>query len=104
MLNGFGYVITSLRVITSVKAKWPTDIVRSYAVDSLVLLLQSIIAPQAYLEIGQDGYARALTISAYAGMLVYDFRSPSKLFASTSLPAYSQRSRPGMKHTISSSC
>lgn len=49
-----------------------TDAGHSYAVDSLVLLLQSVIAPQAYLEIGGKGYARALTIAAYTGMLVYE--------------------------------
>lgn len=41
-----------------------------YAVDSLVLLLQSIIATQAFMEFGEDGYARGLTIAVYVGMLV----------------------------------
>ncbi|CAN8104394.1 unnamed protein product [Discula destructiva] len=41
-----------------------------YAVDSLVLLLQSVIATQAYYEFGQQGYERALTIAAYVGMLI----------------------------------
>lgn len=40
-----------------------------YAVDSLVLLLQSIIATQAFMEFGEVGYARALTIAVYVGML-----------------------------------
>ncbi|KAI5925975.1 MFS general substrate transporter [Camillea tinctor] len=40
-----------------------------YAVDSLVLLLQANIAKQAYLEFGKVGYANALTVSVYAGML-----------------------------------
>ncbi|KAL1884016.1 Filamentous Growth Regulator [Diaporthe australafricana] len=40
-----------------------------YAVDSLVLLLQSIIAAQAFMEFGEVGYARALTIAVYVGML-----------------------------------
>lgn len=37
--------------------------------DSLILLLQSIIAPQAHLELDPGGYARALTIASYAGLL-----------------------------------
>lgn len=41
-----------------------------YAVDSLVLLLQGIIATQAYTEFGARGYARGLTIAVYVGMLV----------------------------------
>ncbi|KAK0634400.1 major facilitator superfamily domain-containing protein [Bombardia bombarda] len=41
-----------------------------YAVDSLVLLLQSVIAGPAFREFGQVGYARALTIAIYTGMLV----------------------------------
>lgn len=46
------------------------NFIYSYAVDSLVLLLQSIIATQAFLELGQPGsYARALTIAVYVGML-----------------------------------
>lgn len=40
-----------------------------YAVDSLVLLLQSIIATQSFVEFGEVGYARALTIAVYVGML-----------------------------------
>lgn len=40
-----------------------------YAVDSLVLLLQSIIATQAFTEFGEVGYPRALTIAVYVGML-----------------------------------
>ncbi|KAB5585631.1 major facilitator superfamily domain-containing protein [Coniochaeta sp. 2T2.1] len=47
MLNGFGY-----------------------CVDSLMILVQSIIAGQAYLEFGQHGYDKALTISMYGGALV----------------------------------
>jgi MFS family permease len=39
-----------------------------YAVDSLVLLLQSVIAGQAALEF-QPSYPRALTIAVYVGML-----------------------------------
>lgn len=36
-----------------------------------MLLLQSIVAPQAFLELGGTGsYARALTIAVYVGMLV----------------------------------
>lgn len=42
---------------------------KSYAVDSLILLLQSIIATQAFMEFGEQGYARALTIAVYVGML-----------------------------------
>ncbi|PSR99272.1 major facilitator superfamily domain-containing protein [Coniella lustricola] len=40
-----------------------------YAVDSLLLLLQSIVASQAYMEFGSHGYSRALTIAVYVGML-----------------------------------
>jgi MFS family permease len=43
-------------------------ILSSYAVDSLVLLLQSIIAPAAALEFSPS-YPRALTIAVYMGML-----------------------------------
>lgn len=39
-----------------------------YAVDSLILLLQSIIASQAALEFNPS-YPRALTIAVYVGML-----------------------------------
>lgn len=38
--------------------------------DSLILLLQSIIAGQSYLEFGKVGYDKALNISVYVGMLV----------------------------------
>lgn len=41
----------------------------SYAVDSLILLFQSIIADSAFLEFGQKGYANGMTIAAYTGML-----------------------------------
>lgn len=41
----------------------------SYAVDSLLLLLQSIIAVQAAYEF-KPSYSRALTIAVYVGMLV----------------------------------
>ncbi|KAM6482198.1 MFS general substrate transporter [Trichoderma sp. SZMC 28011] len=40
-----------------------------YAVDSLILLFQSIVAPSAFREFGQHGYANALTIAVYVGML-----------------------------------
>ena len=40
-----------------------------YAVDSLILLLQSIIATQAFMEFGNVGYAKGLTIAVYVGML-----------------------------------
>ena len=40
-----------------------------YAVDSLILLIQSIIAGQAALEF-KPGYSNGLTIAAYVGMLV----------------------------------
>ena len=43
--------------------------VSSYAVDSLILLIQSIIAGQAALEF-KPSYANGLTIAAYVGMLV----------------------------------
>ncbi|UPX09320.1 Sugar (and other) transporter [Ascochyta rabiei] len=41
-----------------------------YAVDSMVLILQGIIANQAYLEIGDGGYQTGLTFALYAGLLV----------------------------------
>jgi MFS family permease len=41
-----------------------------YCVDSLILLLQSIIAGQAFLEFGKVGYDKALNVSVYVGMLV----------------------------------
>lgn len=41
-----------------------------YSVDSLVLLLQSVVSAQAFREFGQRGYARGLTVAVYAGMLV----------------------------------
>jgi hypothetical protein len=37
----------------------------SYAVDSLVLLLQSVIASQAFKELGPTGYSAGLTIAVY---------------------------------------
>ncbi|KAF5009011.1 hypothetical protein FDECE_4749 [Fusarium decemcellulare] len=40
-----------------------------YAVDSMITLLQSIIAAQAFREFGEKGYANALTIATYVGML-----------------------------------
>ncbi|CAK7220100.1 Filamentous Growth Regulator [Sporothrix curviconia] len=40
-----------------------------YAVDSLILLLQSIIATSAYTEFGGHGYDKGLTIAVYTGML-----------------------------------
>lgn len=40
-----------------------------YAVDSLILLIQSIIAGQAALEF-RPGWANGLTVAAYVGMLV----------------------------------
>ncbi|KAH6621572.1 major facilitator superfamily domain-containing protein [Chaetomium sp. MPI-SDFR-AT-0129] len=47
MLNGFGY-----------------------AVDSLVMLLQSVVAGQAFTEFGEHGYATGMTIALYSGMFV----------------------------------
>lgn len=41
-----------------------------YAVDSLILLLQSVIAAPAYLEFGKRGYEKGLTIAVFTGMLV----------------------------------
>ncbi|KAG4255883.1 hypothetical protein FPRO04_11524 [Fusarium proliferatum] len=40
-----------------------------YAVDSMILLFQSIIAAQSFREFGEKGYANAMTIAAYVGML-----------------------------------
>ncbi|KAF1989117.1 MFS general substrate transporter [Aulographum hederae CBS 113979] len=40
-----------------------------YAVDSLILLIQSIIAPQAALEFNPS-FTRGMTVAAYTGMLV----------------------------------
>ncbi|EPE09381.1 membrane transporter [Ophiostoma piceae UAMH 11346] len=41
-----------------------------YAVDSLILLLQSIIATSAFTEFGERGYAKGLTVAVYIGMLL----------------------------------
>ncbi|ROT43798.1 hexose transporter [Sodiomyces alkalinus F11] len=43
-----------------------------YAVDSMVALLQSVIAAQAYLEVARNGggYETGLSIASYAGLLV----------------------------------
>ncbi|RYO74016.1 hypothetical protein DL766_007328 [Monosporascus sp. MC13-8B] len=41
----------------------------SYAVDSLVLLLQGNIAAPAYTEFGERGYSAGLSVAVYAGML-----------------------------------
>ncbi|KAL2197013.1 major facilitator superfamily domain-containing protein [Corynascus similis CBS 632.67] len=41
-----------------------------YAVDSLVMLLQSVIAGQAYMEFGEHGYETGMTIALYSGMFV----------------------------------
>ncbi|KAK1754377.1 hypothetical protein QBC47DRAFT_447307 [Echria macrotheca] len=41
-----------------------------YAVDSLVLLLQSVIAGAAFREFGEVGYDKGMTIAVYVGMLV----------------------------------
>ena len=40
-----------------------------YAVDSMILLFQSIIASSAFMEFGQVGYKNGLSIAAYVGML-----------------------------------
>ncbi|KAK4098132.1 MFS general substrate transporter [Parathielavia hyrcaniae] len=40
-----------------------------YAVDSLILLLQSVIAGPAFREFGEVGYDKALTVAVYTGML-----------------------------------
>lgn len=40
-----------------------------YAVDSLILLIQSIVASQAQLEFN-PGFKNGLTIAVYVGMLV----------------------------------
>ncbi|KAK4449080.1 major facilitator superfamily domain-containing protein [Podospora aff. communis PSN243] len=41
-----------------------------YAVDSLVLLLQSVIMGQAYAELGKGGYQNGLSLAVYSGMLL----------------------------------
>ncbi|ROV88773.1 hypothetical protein VPNG_10286 [Cytospora leucostoma] len=41
-----------------------------YSVDSLVLLLQSVVSAQAFMEFGERGYDRGLTVAVYVGMLV----------------------------------
>lgn len=40
-----------------------------YAVDSLILLVQSVVAAPAFREFGKVGYGNALTIAVYVGML-----------------------------------
>lgn len=70
MLNGFGCATLVTPFFQKASPLTTTTSIYSYAVDSLVLLLQSIIATQAFLELGQPGsYARALTIAVYVGML-----------------------------------
>lgn len=41
----------------------------SYCVDSLILLIQSVVAGPAFQEFGKVGYANALNIAVYTGML-----------------------------------
>ncbi|KAF2485868.1 major facilitator superfamily domain-containing protein [Neohortaea acidophila] len=41
-----------------------------YAVDSLILLLQSIVAPYAYPELNPGGWAYGMTVAVYVGMLI----------------------------------
>lgn len=41
-----------------------------YAVDSLILLLQSVVSAQAYLEFGGSNYANGMTMASYTGLLV----------------------------------
>jgi MFS family permease len=53
----------------SLRSLYSPTHVPSYAVDSLILLIQSIIAGQAALEF-KPSYANGLTIVAYVGMLV----------------------------------
>lgn len=43
--------------------------VTSYAVDSMILLTQSVVAEPAFREIGRGGYQNGLTVAIYAGML-----------------------------------
>lgn len=45
-----------------------SDPFSSYAVDSLVLLLQSVIATQAFKELGPVGYSAGLTVAVYGMM------------------------------------
>ncbi|KAJ1561164.1 hypothetical protein HK405_004739 [Cladochytrium tenue] len=40
-----------------------------YGADSMVLLVQSVIATPAYTEFGSEGFKKALTIAVYVGML-----------------------------------
>ncbi|KAK8094324.1 hexose transporter [Apiospora hydei] len=40
-----------------------------YGVDSLILLLQSVISTYAFREFGQKGYSAGLTVAVYVGML-----------------------------------
>ncbi|KAK6845314.1 hypothetical protein PG995_015424 [Apiospora arundinis] len=40
-----------------------------YGVDSLILLLQSVISTQAFWEFGEKGYSAGLTVAVYVGML-----------------------------------
>lgn len=63
MLNGFGYV--ALPAISNMCLQKDPR----YAVDSLLLLLQSIISTQAGYEFN-PAYERALTIAVYVGMLL----------------------------------
>jgi MFS family permease len=64
-----GEILNALPSPGSTSGEPVTDPFCSYAVDSLILLFQSIIADQAYKEFGSGGYMNGLTIAAYAGML-----------------------------------
>ena len=44
-------------------------ILSRYAVDSLILLFQSIVREQSYREFGEKGYNNGLTVAVYTGML-----------------------------------
>ncbi len=39
-----------------------------YAVDSLILLLQSVIATLSFIEFGEVGFSKGLTVAVYTGM------------------------------------
>lgn len=55
---------------TGLQINSPSDPFSSYAVDSLVLLLQSVIATQAFKELGPVGYSAGLTVAVYGRMPV----------------------------------
>lgn len=57
----------------------------SYGVDSLILLLQSVISTQAFWEFGEKGYSAGLTVAVYGEEhtpILPFIRGPGNVFCS----------------------